>query len=113
MDNIEKIIRHHGIKGMRWGVRRKRGKDGRVSQDYKTSRGILKKKTKQMSNEELRKLNKRLELERKLSQVDPRASATGKRKVGQFMNTYSNMAISAVAGAAITLTVGRAIEKKL
>ena len=37
-EKVEEIIEHYGIKGMRWGVRRKRGKGGRVSSDYSTSR---------------------------------------------------------------------------
>lgn len=31
MDTFENVLEHHGIKGMRWGVRRPRGSSGRVT----------------------------------------------------------------------------------
>lgn len=63
---------HYGILGMRWGVRKSRGKSSRAvpSEDYTTSRKIKKKKTKEMSNDELKKLTTRLNLERNLRDLE-------------------------------------------
>lgn len=105
---IEKALAHYGIKGMKWGVRRKRGKGGRVSSDYSKSRAILKKKLSQMSDDELKQLNKRLEMERKLKQVDPRITAEGKRRLGQSWNTLASATIGGIAG-----TVGTLAAKKV
>lgn len=62
----EHDILHYGIKGMQWGVRRKRSsKTGRVdSSDHTKAQGLKKRKLSEMSNEELRALNERLNLER-------------------------------------------------
>lgn len=75
---------HHGIKGMKWGVRRFQNKDGsytpvgkkRLSQegwsdDAKEVASIKKKSVNQMSNSELRKLNERQNLERQHNQLNP------------------------------------------
>jgi hypothetical protein len=67
---------HHGIKDMKWGVRRFQNEDGTRtaagkrrdrengrSEDYEKSRKDKSKGTKSLSNDELKKLNERLRLE--------------------------------------------------
>lgn len=64
------ILEHYGIKGQRWGVRRPRGSDGLVgtSEDAKKASEVAAKVkrggTKAASNEELRSLVNRINLER-------------------------------------------------
>jgi hypothetical protein len=61
---------HHGIKGMRWGVRRKRGPDGTVGSSpdaakaAETAKLVRRHGTKAASNEDLRALVNRINLER-------------------------------------------------
>lgn len=56
---MENSLKHHGVKGQKWGVRRKRDK----SSDRSNSDSIRKKKVYEMSNQELRDVNNRLQLE--------------------------------------------------
>lgn len=78
MENYE--LKHYGILGMKWGVRRSeaqlariRGKSqkGNWSDDAKNAAEIKTKSVKQMSNAELRKLNERQQLENQHKQLNP------------------------------------------
>ena len=82
MNNAE--LYHHGIRGMKWGVRRFQNKDGSLtkagrkrysqdnwSEDAKAASALKKKSVNQMSNAELRKLTERQQLERNYSQLNP------------------------------------------
>lgn len=75
---------HHGVKGMRWGIRKNRGKSGQKrdktkdwSDDAKEAHNIGKKKPSQMSNVELRKVNERTRLEQEYSRLNPSKISKG------------------------------------
>lgn len=107
-----KVVSHHGIVGMRWGIRRKRGSDGRVeaSSDHAESRKLLKKPTMTLSNADIKTINKRLNLEQELGRLDPTALGEGKRRVRRFLDQYGNGLIGAAAGVAVTITL-QAVKK--
>lgn len=68
------ILAHYGIKGMRWGVRRvdpsgKSSKKEEESEDYKKSREQKARPTSSLSNNELKNLNNRLQLEKTYKEV--------------------------------------------
>lgn len=93
MESIDDVVEHFGIKGMRWGVRRREGSDGTVGSRFRsTSRpdpshdaeraGELRIKAKRgglqsLSNAELKALNERLNLEQNYSNL------TGKNSYGK------------------------------
>ena len=77
-------LEHHGIKGMKWGVRRFRNKNGTLtaagkkrysqddwSNDAKEASALKTKSVNQMSNAELKKFNERVRLEQEYSRLNP------------------------------------------
>lgn len=111
---MEYKLYHSGIKGMKWGVRRYQNKDGTLTPagkrrarkqaasenahpDYK--RAHDKKPVSQMSDQELRERNNRLQAEKQYSSLT-RKTSKGKKAVNAFIASAG--VISGVVGAAAT-----------
>lgn len=76
--NVEDFIKHHGVRGMKWGVRRARGTATTTSSDYKKTAPLRTKKAHELTNKQLEAVNKRANLEKNFKQLHP--SAPGKSK---------------------------------
>jgi hypothetical protein len=101
---------HHGILGMKWGVRRYQNKDGSLtsagkkrydqndwSDDAKEASRLKKKSVSQMSNAELRKLTERQQLERNYANLNPSrikkglaVATTAATVLGTITTLYTN-----------------------
>ena len=112
-------LEHYGIKGQKWGVRRFQKKDGsltpngkkRYSDDYEKVQTIRKKKVSQMSNQELKDANYRLNLEKQYSDLT-RKKSRGKEAVKTFIAVAGT--IAAAEGAYNTYKrVGKAVLNKI
>ena len=69
---------HHGVLGMKWGIHRgakssssRHSRTDSWSPDAKTANNLSKKSVHQMSNDELRSLNNRSQLEQQYHQLNP------------------------------------------
>lgn len=96
MENNE--LRHYGVLGMKWGVRRsqkqlarisKKSKKQNWSEDAKTAAEIKTKKLKQMSNAELKKLNERKRLENEYASLNKRRKIIGEKFVSDVVKESS------------------------
>lgn len=98
-------LAHYGVLGMKWGVRRTR------SADSAKVKAIRKKKVYEMSNQDLKDANNRLQLETQYRDLSRRSNA-GKRAVSAFIATAGT--ITAVTAAAKTYKkVGNTIIDKI
>lgn len=78
-------LMHYGIKGMRWGVRRKRTSH----EDYQKAHS--RKSIRDMSDKELRERNNRLQMEQQYAQLTKKKS-TGKAVVAAIVGTATTIA---------------------
>lgn len=93
---------HYGVLGMRWGHRRSRGfsrsrsakrrtEDAKSSPDSKKVASIRKKKVNEMSNQDLRDVNNRLQLERQYKDLTTKKNI-GQKAIKAFIATGTTIA---------------------
>lgn len=85
----DNFLAHYGVKGMRWGFRRKSdgtvvssGKRTKASEDHEKTRELIKEKTKTLSNSELKIINERLQLEKTYSELTTSKSGLARLNKG-------------------------------
>lgn len=130
MDNNE--LTHHGILGMRWGVRRYQNKDGSLtnagrkrvkdrsdwSEEAKKAADLKKKKLHQMTNSEVRDLNTRMQLEKQYRELHPSVMKRGAKvyhtianELNTALNLYNNGTKAYAKGKSLTDEIIRSIGK--
>jgi hypothetical protein len=88
-------LEHVGILGMKWG--RRKGSTP-SSSDHNSVRGLTKKKVHQLSNEELKKVTARLQLEKTYKDLNPSKISAGKKIVnGILIGATTTVATAFVA----------------
>lgn len=117
------ILTHAGIKGMRWGVRRYQNPDGTLtdagrkrygygddSDDHKTSRENVRKRTEALSTKELKALNERLQAEKQYKELTARKETAfekaakevltnvGKNLAQNYLQKFATKGIDALIG---------------
>lgn len=81
MKEYSSYIKHHGILGQKWGVRRYQNNDGSLTEEGKKR---YSKKVSEMSNEELRKNVDRLRLENEYKRLaTPQYISSGKKWIAK------------------------------
>lgn len=116
---MEYELSHHGIKGMKWGVRRFQNKDGSYtpagkkrnktegwSDDAKTAHDLKKKSVHEMSNAELKKINERTRLEQEYARLNPSKVSSGKKLAGDILGN----AAKETAKNFVAKRMGKALE---
>lgn len=100
------ILEHYGVKGMHWGRRRARK---RAAQRKKT---MFKKAPARLSDAELTRRIKRLELEKKYSELNKPAKSEGKKYVHSILENSGRTVTGAAVGGTAAFFVQRALKTK-
>ena len=108
------FIEHYGVKGMRWGVRRKSsGSSSPASDDAKRHAANRKKGVSALSDKELKDLANRLNTEQQVSRLTKNGESTAKRVLAGVGTANAVIgAIRSPAGQA-ALATGAAIAVRL
>lgn len=117
----ESTLYHHGIPGMRWGVRHIKKSSGsrsgsnkktsNMSDDAKVASRLKKKKPHQLSNQELKTLNERTRLEREYKSLNPNKIKKGMAIAGT-MAAAMGTAVTLYTNASKIVAIGRNIASK-
>jgi len=98
-------LSHVGVMGMHWGVRK--GGDSEV----RSNRASMYKSRRTMSDDDLAKAVKRLEMEKKFREFTISDVAPGKKMVADQMGRFASTALGAAAGAVGAALVKQALKK--
>lgn len=77
-------LEHVGVLGMKWGVHR-RGPD---STDFTTAHTLKKKRVAELSNDEIRKVTTRLQLEKQLKDLNPKTIGFGQKLFSNLLGKF-------------------------
>ena len=119
-ESVDNELKHVGVMGMKWGVRNRRDMPGKtsgkkarnLSEDHKITAAIKAKHLSEMSNDDIEKISKRIQLEKRYKDLNPNKVAKGKRTVDSVFAGIGK--VSAVTASVIALVaVGKPIFEKL
>lgn len=119
MPTLEEVLEHHGIKGMKWGVRRNKTPSVQLapSDDHKNAHGartIAKTSggTHALSNKEIQDVVTRMNLEKQYSQLNPKTNPV---KKGQAFVKEGLAVFGTVAAlhAAVNSPLAKALKENL
>lgn len=85
MDDVEDFLEHHGVKGMKWGVRHDPKTRRRISSDHRKTAEIRKHRPHELSNKQLQNANQRAVLEQNFRRLNPSTAQQGAAMVKGFL----------------------------
>ena len=133
-ERFQKAFAQWGVRGMHWGVRKRKDsgesekgsskkilekltekKDTSESSDSKKAKDLSKKKLSEMSNDELRAYTQRLQLERQYNDLTPKEKVgkvkAGRKYVASLISTAAKQAAGEYAKKALVVLIDEQLGK--
>lgn len=108
MEPVE-FLSHYGVKGMKWGVRKDR-RGG--SKGARSSRTTYKKAPVRLSDSELNRRIKRMELEKKYTDLNTPPPKKGRSYAMSLLENSGKTAVGAVVGGAASFMIQKILKEK-
>lgn len=118
---VDDFFEHFGVKGMKWGQRRKRGSDGRVGGSEGTSKSkggsetASKPKAGELSTTELQHHIARMQLEKQYSDLVKGVTPQKKSEAGAFIadlgKTLVKNAVTTTGSHAVKMALEKSVKK--
>lgn len=120
-NKVDNFLQHFGILGMKWGRRKRKtslskGKSKLVKTsnnhpDHDRKVALKKKKLRQMSNEEIKALNNRLQLEKTYRELTQAEVSKGRKFVSEILGNAAKQTASTYVSKYMTKGVEGAFKK--
>lgn len=107
-DRVLQFLSHHGVKGMKWGVRKSRS-----AKSGTTTRTKFKKPPHKLSDAEINKRIKRMELEKKYNQLNKKDASKGEQIAKDVMENIGTRLLKGLAAGATVVVVERALSSRV
>jgi RecG-like helicase len=124
MPTHEEMLQHFGILGMKWGKKKGKkkkttikkkpkvetkteDKESSISKDYILKESLKNKKITELSNEELRKFNERIQLEKQYAQLTKKEMSEGKKFVVDLLKNIAKEQATNFAKSQVTKMLAR------
>lgn len=119
MEMVNKTLKHYGVRGMKWGVIRRKTRGGgyvTVSADGAAARATLSSPAKAVSSADIQSAINRMRLESQFSELQsaltpPTRTQRAKRYVGKLLGDIGNEQLTRVAKASASIAVEQALQK--
>lgn len=102
--DVADFLEHHGTKGQKWGIRNRRSSS--------ISGKKLKSHAKSLSNEEISNRIKRMELEKKYTDLSKASNSPGKKYAHDLLQNSGKTAVGTAVGIGASFIVGKALKAK-
>lgn len=112
--SVEEFLSHHGIKGMHWGFRNASVR--KQSPEHKLATRLKKKHLSELTNDELKKLNERLNFESNYKRLNPTKIKKGKLTAKEILEvttlTTSLIALAHTKPGQLAIRNGKKVAEK-
>lgn len=109
---VGEFLEHHGIKGQKWGIRNPRNRV-RSGTAKAASRTKFQKPASRLSDTEIQKRIKRMELEKRYNELNKGEKAAGKKYLHDILQNSGKTAAGAVVGTVVAAVVKKALSSRL